>query len=57
MEVVTKPETKPVRVDLLPRLHKELRREAAELDMSMAALARRIIAERYGFKDQGGKDG
>jgi hypothetical protein len=46
---------RPVRVDLLPAVHKALRKEAAELETSMAMLARTIISEKLGFKDQGSK--
>lgn len=46
---------KPVRLDLVPAVHKALRREAAELDISMAALARRVVSERYGFTEDGEK--
>ena len=45
--------TRPVRVDLRPPVHKALRKTAADKDMSMAALARRIISEHLGFKDEG----
>jgi hypothetical protein len=43
--------TKPVRVDLPPDVHKALRRRAADEDLSMAALARHIIARELGFKE------
>ncbi len=46
--------SKPVRGDLLPAVHKALRRKAADQDKSMAALARKIISEHLGFKDEGG---
>lgn len=55
VQAATEPKTKPVRVDLVPVVHKALRREAAELDLSMAALARRVIAERYGMNEDGEK--
>ena len=42
----------PVRLDLLKPIHRALRKEAAEHEMSVAALARRIIAEHLGFKDE-----
>jgi hypothetical protein len=45
--------TRPVRVDLMPPVHKALRKEAAERETSMAALARKIISEKLGFKDEG----
>jgi hypothetical protein len=45
--------TRPVRVDLKPPVHKALRKQAADEDMSMAALARKIISEHLGFKDDG----
>jgi hypothetical protein len=45
--------TRPVRVDLLPTVHKALRKEAADKETSMAALARKIISEKLGFKDEG----
>ena len=56
MATIAEPETKtkPVRVDLAPAVHKALRRAAAEQDKSMAALARKIIAEHLGFKDAEG---
>jgi predicted HicB family RNase H-like nuclease len=41
--------TRPVRVDLEPEVHKALRRKAADEDMSMAALARQIVASSLGF--------
>jgi hypothetical protein len=53
--VEVEPKAKPVRVDLAPPVHKALRRLAAEHDVSMAALARRIIAEHLGFKDEDGR--
>jgi hypothetical protein len=52
MAAIAEPKTKPVRVDLVPTVHKALRRKAADCDLSMAALARRIISEHLGFKDQ-----
>ena len=57
MATVAEPETKtkPVRVDLVPAVHKALRRAAAEEDKSMAALARKIICEHLGFADEGGE--
>jgi plasmid stability protein len=57
MPTTVEPEikTKPVRVDLLPAVHKALRLKAAGHDESMAAMARRIISEHLGFKDKGGK--
>jgi hypothetical protein len=56
MATVAEPETKtkPVRVDLIPAVHKALRLKAAGEDMSMAALARRIISEHLRFKDEEG---
>lgn len=45
--------TRPVRVDLRPVVHKALRKAAAEKETSMAALARQIISEQLGFKDDG----
>jgi predicted HicB family RNase H-like nuclease len=56
MAPIAEPETKtkPVRVDLHPVVHKALRRAAANEDVSMAALARKIICEHLGFTDQGG---
>lgn len=56
VQAIVEPKTKPVRVDLAPAVHKALRREAAELDISMAALARRVIAERYGLMQDGEKE-
>lgn len=44
---------RPVRVDLRPPVHKALRKTAADKDMSMAALARKIVSEHLGFKDEG----
>lgn len=52
MAATTEPKTKPVRVDLVPAVHKALRRKAADCEMSMAALARKIIAEHLGFTDE-----
>jgi hypothetical protein len=57
VQVTAEPKVKPVRLDLVPAVHKALRREAAELDLSMAALARRVISERYGFTEDGEKAG
>ncbi len=56
MATIAEPEikTKPVRVDLLPVVNKALRREAADQDRSTTALARKIISEHLGFKDEGG---
>lgn len=48
-------ELRPVRADLRPAVHEALRKKAADLEVSMAALARRIISEHLGFKDEGGK--
>ena len=54
--VIAETKTKPVRVDLAPAVHKALRLKAAGCDMSMAALARKVISEHLGFKDaEGGK--
>lgn len=55
MATIAEPEikTKPVRVDLVPAVHKALRRKAADQDKSMAALARKIISEHLAFKDEG----
>ena len=47
--------TRPVRVDLMPPVHKALRKAAAENETSMTALARRIIAEQLGFRDDRSK--
>ena len=46
MAPIAKPETKtkPVRVDLVPAVHKALRRAAADEDKSMAALPARSSA-------------
>ncbi len=46
--------TKPVRVDFVPAVNKAMRRAAAGVDKSMAALARKIISEHLGFADEGG---
>jgi len=56
MATIVEPETKtkPVRVDLAPAVHKALRRAAADQDMSMAALARKIICGHLGFSAEGG---
>jgi len=48
--VAQETKAKPVRVDLSPGVHKALRRAAAEHDMSMAALARKIISEHLGAR-------
>jgi hypothetical protein len=37
----------------MPTVHKALRKAAADKETSMAALARQIISERLGFKDEG----
>ena len=52
MPAIAEPETetKPVRVDLLPAVHKALRRAAAEEVKSMAALARRSSPSILGSK-------
>ena len=48
--------TRPVRVDLMPPVHKALGKAgAAENETSMTALARRIIAEQLGFRDDRSK--
>jgi hypothetical protein len=47
--------TRPVRVDLMPPVHKALRKAAAENETSMAALARKIISEQLGFRDDRSK--
>jgi hypothetical protein len=53
VEDVAEVKTRPVRVDLLPQVHKALRKAAADKETSMAALARKIISEQLGFKDGG----
>jgi hypothetical protein len=54
MPAIAEPKTKPVRVDLAPMVHKALRMKAASQETSMASLARRIISEHLGFKDEAG---
>jgi hypothetical protein len=56
MATIAEPETKskPVRVDLVPTVHKALRLKAAGQDKSTAALARKLISEHLGFEDEGG---
>jgi plasmid stability protein len=49
---VSEPETKPVRVDLDPAVHKALRKKAADHEVSMAKLARTIITRELGFKTE-----
>jgi hypothetical protein len=45
---------KPVRVDLLPAVHKELRGAAADEEMSMAGLARKLVEEYVTKRAKGG---
>ena len=42
---IAEPVTKPVRVDLDPAVHHALRKAAADQNISMAALARRLIGQ------------
>ena len=46
--------TKPVSVDLSPAVHKELRRAAADEEISMAALARKVVGESVTRQTKGG---
>lgn len=52
VQTTAEPTLKPVRVDLERAVHKALRKAAAEAETSMAALARRIIAEHLGFEEE-----
>jgi hypothetical protein len=56
MPATAEPEvkTKPVRVDLPPAVHKGLRKAAAEDEMSMAALARKVVEEYVAKRTKGG---
>jgi hypothetical protein len=56
MPATAEPEvkTKPVRVDLSPAVHKELRKAAADEEMSMAALARKLVIEALAKRPKGG---
>ncbi len=45
MPATAEPKTKPVRVDLDPAIHHALRKTAADQNLSMAALARKLISE------------
>ncbi len=47
--------TKPVRVDLPPAVHKDLRKAAADQEMSMAALARKLVTEALAGQKGGSK--
>jgi hypothetical protein len=52
----TAEEVKPVRLELPPHLHKELRIEAAKRDTHMSALARLVVEEFLDrVRKQGGK--
>jgi hypothetical protein len=51
-EPVALADTKPVRVDLDPVVHKALRKKAADQEVSMARLARTIITRELGFKTE-----
>jgi predicted HicB family RNase H-like nuclease len=57
MPQTTEPKTKPVRLDLPPDVHRMLRIAAAEDDVSMASLARDVVAEylRARMKKRSGK--
>jgi hypothetical protein len=46
--------TKSVRVDRSPAVHKEFRRAAADQEMSMAALARKVAEEYVAKRVKGG---
>jgi len=48
MPATAEVKTKPVRVDLDPTIHHALRKAAAELNVSMAALARNLISIAVG---------
>lgn len=52
VEATADPKVKPIRLDLDPKVHKALRMKAAERDMSMAALARLVIAQYLGIDDE-----
>jgi hypothetical protein len=56
MATIAEPDekTKPVRVDLSPVVHKELRKAAADQEMSMAALARKVVEEYVAKRVKGG---
>jgi thioredoxin-related protein len=45
MPAIAEPQIKPVRLDLTPSEHKALRVEAVHMDMSMTALARKLVVE------------
>jgi hypothetical protein len=55
MATVTETKPKPVRVDLDPRVHRELRVEAAKEGMSMAGMARRLVEEWVAKRKTGGR--
>jgi predicted HicB family RNase H-like nuclease len=56
MAAIAVPETKtkPVRVDLWPAVHKELRKAAADQEVSMAPLARKVVEEYVAKRAKGG---
>ena len=56
MATIAEPDgkTKPVRVDLSPAVHKELRKAAADEEISMAALARKVVEEYVARRAKGG---
>ena len=54
MIATEEPKTKPVRVDLDPAIHHALRKAAADQNISMAALARKLIHQAMTGK-KGGK--
>jgi len=55
MPATEEPKTKPVRVDLDPAVHHALRKAAANENMSMAALARKLISQAMTGRKGGGK--
>ena len=55
MPATAEAETKPVRVDLPAAIHKELRKAAADQEMSMAALARKLVIEAMTQRKGGAK--
>ena len=52
-KLAMKTKTKPVRVDLSPAVHSELRMVADE-EISMAALARKVVEEYVAKRTKGG---
>ncbi len=55
MPAIAEPKSKPVRVDLDPAVHHSLRKLAADQNVSMAALARKLVTEAVTQRKGGSK--